>query len=392
MTFMVVGWKKIRDTISQVKGLYQIGLANGFGVLVSGLFWFYMATFLETENYGEISYLIAIASIVTTISLLGVGTSIIVYTAKKVKIQSAFYSIALVAGTISSIVIFFILYDFGVSLYVIGSVMFSLVISETLGKKYYKKYSIYFITQRFLLVGLALGLYFLIGVEGIILGFALSYFPYAFLLYKGFRETRIDFSLLRPRFGFIFNNYLINLSRTLSFSLDKLFIGSLFGFSLLGNYHLGIQLLALLSLVPSIVFQYILPKDASGQSSRRLKKFTILFSVVVAIFPIILAPYGIPLLFPKYEHAVSIIQIISIAIIPRTISYMYISEFLGKEKSGVIFSGAGIYLVIQISLIYILGNIYSINGVALALVIAQTSEAIFLIISKKFEKPNIQNM
>jgi len=388
---MDFNWEDIKNKIRNLKGLSQIGVANGLAALIMGLFWFFMATFLETENYGELSYLLAIATVISTISLLGAGTTIVVYTAKQIKIQSTIFLIALIVSGISSIAVFFVLYDFGVSLYIIGSAMFGLAISEILGKKYYKQYAIYFITQRVLLVIFALGLYFVLGVEGILLGFALSYFPYAIRLFKGFRETKIDFSLIKPRFGFIINNYFIDIARTLSNSIDKLFIGPLFGFALLGNYHLGIQLLTLLGMIPAIVFQYILPRDSSGQSNKKLKKYTILFSVLLAVVPITLAPIGIPWLFPKFEHAVAIIQIVSIAIIPRTISYMYMSEFLGQEKSKIILTGASIYILVQISLIFLLGETYSIQGIAAALVIAQIAEAVFLLIMKKLEKNKIHN-
>jgi len=384
-------WEDIKNKIKNLKGLSQIGVANGLAALIMGLFWFSMATFLETENYGELSYLLAIATVISTFSLLGAGTTIVVYTAKQIKIQSTIFLIALIASGISSIAVFFVLYDLGVSLYIIGSTMFGLAISEILGKKYYKQYAIYFITQRVLLVVFALGLYFIIGVEGILLGFALSYFPYAIRLFKGFRETKIDFSLIKPRFGFIINNYFIDIARTLSYSIDKLFIGPLFGFALLGNYHLGIQMLSLLGLIPAIVFQYILPRDASGQSNKKLKKYTILFSVLLAVAPIILAPIGIPWLFPKFEHAVVIIQIVSIAVIPKTISFMYMSEFLGKEKGKIVLIGTGIYISIQISLIFLLGEIFSIQGIAAALVIAQIAEALFLFIMKYRDKHKIEN-
>ena len=70
---------------------------------------------------------------------------------------------------------------------------------------------------------------------------------------------------------------------------------------------------------------------------------------------------------------------------------MYMSEFLGQEKSKIILSGASIYILVQISLIFLLGEIYSIQGIAAALVIAQIAEAVFLLIMKKLEKNKIHN-
>jgi O-antigen/teichoic acid export membrane protein len=378
--------EKIKNKIMNLKGLSQIAVANGLAAVIMGLFWFFMASLLETENYGELSYLLAIATIVSSASVLGAGTTIIVYTAKKIEIQSTLYLISLITSGIASVAVFFILYDFGVSLYIVGSAMFGLAISEMLGKKYYKKYALYFIAQRILVVVFAFGLYFVIGPEGVLLGFALAYLPYAIRIYKGFRDIKIDFSLIKPRFGFMINNYLTDTSRTLSFSVDKLLIGPLFGFALLGNYHLGIQVLTLLGIIPAIVFQYVLPRDSSGQSNIKLKKYTILISVFLGIIPVIAAPIFIPILFPKYVEAVIIMQIVGVAIIPRTISAMYTSELLGNEKSKIVLFGSGIYILVQISLIYFLGERFSIIGISIALVIAQIMEALFLIMMKNRDK------
>lgn len=376
-------WKNIKNKFEKLKGLAQIGVSNILATGISGIFWFYMASLLGVENYGELSYFIAIATIASTVSILGASTTLIVYTAKGIKIQSTIYSLVLTIGTLSSIVVFFMFLNLGASLYVIGSVMFGLTISELLGRKLYKQYSMYFLGQRVLQVVLAVALFYLLGPPGVLLGFALSFLPYSLRLYQGFKETKIDFSLLKSRFHFTMNNYLNDLSRTISQSADKLLIAPLFGFALLGNYHLGIQFLTLLGVIPSIVFQYILPRDASGYSNKKLKKFTILFSIILAVIPILVAPVFIPVLFPQFGEAILIMQIVSIAIVPRTISFMYTSEFLAQEKNKFVVIGSGIYLTIQITLIFLLGELYSIIGVAVALVIASISETLFLAFYKR---------
>jgi len=376
-------WNDIKKKFEKLKGLAQIGVSNILASGISGIFWFYMASLLGTENYGELSYFIAIATIASTVSILGAGTTLVVYTAKGIKIQSTIYSLVLIIGTLSSIVIFFMFLNLGASLYVIGSVMFGLAISELLGRKLYKQYSMYFLGQRVLQVVLAVALFYLLGPPGVLLGFALSFLPYSLRLYLGFKETKIDFSLLKSRFHFTMNNYLNDLSRTISQSADKLLIAPLFGFALLGNYHLGIQSLTLLGVIPSIVFQYILPRDASGYSNKKLKKLTILFSIILAVIPILIAPVFIPVLFPQFKEAILIMQIVSIAIIPRTISFMYTSEFLAQEKNKFVVIGSGIYLTVQITLIFLLGELYSIIGVAVALVVASISETLFLAFYKR---------
>src|SRR5207245_6605804 len=135
-------------------------------------------------------------------------------------------------------IIFFIFYNLGVSLFIIVFVIFGLATSELLAKKLYKYYSKYILSQKALLIVLAVFFYLLIGANGIILGFALSNFPYFVRIYKGLVHAKIDSSIIKSRAGFMMNSYALDLSNVLSTSADKLFIFLLFVYILLGNYSL----------------------------------------------------------------------------------------------------------------------------------------------------------
>ena len=192
--------------------------------------------------------------------------------------------------------------------------------------------------------------------------------------------------MLRPRFGFMMNSYILDLSRAFTGQMDKLIIGPLFGFAILGNYYLSLQFLSLLSILPSIVYQYILPREASGLSNKLLKKITVIFSVSLAMLGVFLGPIILPIFFPKFTDAVDIIRIISFGIIPITINMMYISKLLGGEKSKIVLVGSGIYLSVLILGIVILGDLYGINGIAVSLVLAAISESIYLLVVSRFVK------
>jgi len=369
---------KIKNLVIGLKDLTIIGSANVVSALILGMFWFFMATLLGTEQYGKLSYFIAIATMSYTISFLGSGYTVPVYTAKDQKIQSAVYSITIISSVISAVVVFLIFYNIGVSLYIIGAVLFGLSISELLGKKLYKDFSKYVITQRVLMVGLSVGLYYLMGWEGIILGFALSYFPYSVRIIKGFREAKIDMSVIKTRSRFIMNSYATDLTNVLSTTVDKLVILPLFGFALLGNYQLGMQFLLVLSILPQSVYQYVLPKDASGIQNIKLKKATIFISIVFAILGLLLVPLVIPHLFPQFDESIKIIQILSLGIIPISINTMYNSKFFGMEKSKNVLIGSIISLSIQILGILTLGKVYGIDVAAMALVFGASLQAVYL--------------
>lgn len=377
-------WQEIKKRITRIQDLISLGSSTIITQAILAIFWIYLASFLGDAKYGEVTYFISIANIASVIAFLGSGNVILIYTAKKETwLQGPIILVTVISGLITSLVLFLILQKIEISIFVIGFVVFGLATNELLGMKYYKKYAKYLISQRILNVILSLGLYFLIGINGIILGFALSFFPYIIRLVPILKKSKFEFSLLKPKIGFMSNSYLLDLTRTFSFYIDKLIIFPFFGFAVLGNYQLSIQFFTILSILPNIVFQYILPHDAGGQSTSKLKLITILISFVLAGISIFLIPYALPIIFPDFIQSITLIQIISIAIIPKTISMMYLSKFLASEKSKIIIFGSTIYIVTQILGITILGKIYSIEGVGWALVIASIFETVFLMIISK---------
>ena len=131
----------------------------------------------------------------------------------------------------------------------------------------------------------------------------------------------------------------------------------------------------------NIVFQYILPQDAAGNENKKIKIFTIIAAIGFALISIILVPMIFPVFFEEFHETIQIIQILSLSIIPKTVSMMYMSKFLSSEKSKVVAVSSGIFLAIQVSGILFLGNMLGIYGVAWALVIASCGESIFLFLT-----------
>ena len=379
--------EKIKILYQNFKGLSTIGTATLISSGLGALFWFYMASAMGADAYGQISYFIAIAIIGSRISLLGLGNTMMVYTAKGVKIQAPIYLIAILGSIITSLILFFVfLYDVGISLYVIGFVVFTLIISDLLGRKQYKSYAKCLISQKIILIILAVSLYHVIGLTGVILGIAISFLPYSFVIYNEFKKSKIDFSLIRSRGKFITNNYVNDLTHTFNGQVDKLIVAPMLGFALLGNYQLAIQFFMILTILPTTVFQYILPHDASGNANLGLKKWLVITAVLFAILGIIIFPIISTVFFPEYEESIPVIQIISIAIIPFTITTIYNSKFLGLGNSKIVLVGSLIFLGVLIPLIIILGDIFMLEGVGLAMVLGYTGQSIYLTLSDKFLK------
>ena len=379
----------IKETITKIKNLKNltvIGVTDITIKSISSLFWFYMASILSAENYGEINYLITIAGIGSTITSFGAATSLTVYVAKKIKIEPPLYIISLSAGGIGALIVFLMFDTFVISVFLIGHILFVLGMSELLGRKLYVQYSKFVITQNLLMVSLSLGLYYLLGFEGVVLGIGLSYFPYILRIVKGFQRSKIDFSVLKSRKMVLTNNYILNLVGVFSTSVDRLITAPMLGFALLGNYAVGLQVLTVIAIIPANVFRYILPQDASGAPTEKLKKATIIITVILVIIAIFVSPIIMPIVFPKYTESTEIIQIMALSVIPSTIGAMYTSKLLGNEKSLTVLIGSLIYLISSTIGILVLGNMWSINGVAVTLVISATVRMTFLIIMSKIDK------
>ena len=376
-------WNNIKDSIIRKKGLLSIGFADIVGTAITGLFWFYIASQVNPDVFGELIYFISIAGLAQMVSLLGSSNALTVYTAKNVKIQSTLFLISILAAAISLAIITIFLNRIDAGLLAVGFVVFSLVNSVILGKKLFVKYSKLVLSQKILTLILGLGLYFVFDVYGIIYGLALSYIPHLVIFVKEFSRTKIDFTLLKTRRGFIINNYVMNLTAGLGGTVDKLIIAPVLGFALLGNYSLAAQMLTMMMMFSAVVYKYLLPLDASGESNKKIRQIALVISIIIAILGVTILPNVIDWLFPKFIDAKDAIQIMSLGVVPGTISILYGSKFLGMEKSKIVMIPKLVSLGIVIGGFLYFGPIYGTVGLAWVIVTALTWESIFLFIMNR---------
>ena len=376
-------WNTIKDSIIGKKKLLSIGFADIVGSAISGLFWLYIASQLNPDVFGELIYFISIAGLAQMVSLFGSSNALTVYTAKNVKIQSTLFVISILAAAISLAIITIFLNRIDAGLLAVGFVVFSLVNSMILGKKLFVKYSKLILSPKILTLILGLGLYFVFDVYGIIYGLALSYIPHLVIFVKEFSRTKIDFTLLKPRKGFIINNYVMSLIAGLGGTVDKLIIAPVLGFALLGNYSLAAQMLTMMMMFTAVVYKYLLPLDESGEPNKKIRQITIIISIIITVLGVTILPNVIDWIFPKFIDAKDAIQIMSLGIIPATISILYSSKFLGMEKSKFLLIAKFVSLVVLIGGFLYFGPIYGTVGLAWVIVAILTWESIFLFIMSR---------
>ncbi len=366
--------------MKKINSLIPMTFANTVGSGITAVFWFVIAGLLLPEEYGEIHYFISIAGIAYTISLFGTSEVISVYTAKKVELQSTLTFISLITGGISAIIILFLFTKIDVSFLVIGYIINDISIGYLLGKKFFVNYSKYFLIQKGLTFSLGIILYYILGPEGIILGLVLSYTHFIIIIYRIQKDSKLDFKGLKTKFGFVSTNYSINISSIAKNHLDKIIVVPLLGFELLGNYALALQMYALFMMFSKIIYRYILPHDSTGEDTTRIKIIGIVVSIILTFAGLTLTPIIIPNIFPEYDDAISAIQIISLAVIPSTLSLIFSSKFLGQENARIILVGRIGFSVSFIGLILILTPIFGINGASSSFVIASILQCIIFFI------------
>ena len=375
--------ENFRDKITGKKGLLSIGFADIVGSGISAFFWLYIASQLNPDAYGEIIYFVGIAGVAQLVSLIGSSNVLTVYTAKNVKIQSTLFLISILAATISLAIITIFLNRIDAGLLAVGFVVFSLLNSVILGKKLFIKYSKLVLSQKILTLILGIGLYFVFDVYGIIYGLALSYIPHLVIFVKEFSRTKIDFTLLKPRKGFIINNYVMSLTAGLGGTVDKLIIAPVLGFALLGNYSLAAQMLTMMMMFSAVIYKYLLPFDASGEPNKKIRQIALVISIIITILGVTILPNVIDWLFPKFIDAKDAIQIMSLGVVPGTISILYGSKFLGMEKSKIVMIPKLVSLGVVIGGFLYFGPIYGTVGLAWVIVTALTWESIFLFIMNR---------
>jgi O-antigen/teichoic acid export membrane protein len=316
--------------------------------------------------------------------LLGMGVVIVVYESKKENIFPASFIMILISSAITSTVVFVLTQNLVVSLLIVGLTIFEIVLHGLLSKQSYGRYSKHLLLKAVVSISLAIILYQSLGINGILLGYFIGSILVLTELCSLMKNRKIEFSVLKPKIKFTIQAYFTRLSEVLFSYGDKLMIGSMFGFLMLGNYFFAAQYLFLMDAIPRSIAQYLLPQESEGKKNKKIKILSVIMAIFIVIISIIFVPVGVKAFFPKFEESIILIQIMSLAIIPTAIYQIQITEFFGKENSRVVMIGsvtqAGLFLL----LVLILGQSFSLIGIAVGLVISAVFRTIFNLIANQY--------
>jgi len=362
------------DEKETIKEFSYVGIGRIATIVLQALFYLILAALIEPEFFGELNVIIALAGTFSIISLFGLNLSLQVYHAKNnSQISEGIITLFIITTTAASLILLVI--NQIAALLCVSLSFFMMTQSHLMGLKQYKKFMIFSILKSGIFFAVPLILYFPFGIYGIIFGMALSNFIGSLPFYKYLKVRTLcglrDYSkVLIHNFGVTSGVFLPNM-------IDKLMIVSLFGFFIVGVYQFNLQILIALSVLPGILGQYLISEESSGKGHRKLSLLVVLASVILAIISIGLAPSLVPIFYSKYVDGIESLQIMVLAIIPNAIGTIYYSKLLAKESTKIGYSA-----IVQIGslllLIALLGDIYGLVGLAIAVVISQTANTLFL--------------
>jgi O-antigen/teichoic acid export membrane protein len=351
--------------------------------VLGGLFWFVLAGLLPVDNYGVVNYYIAIANIFFAIGLVGLDSTMICFLAKGIKeIHYQATSLTFISAAIIGSILAF--YELSLGLLAISMILFMMTLAETLGKKRYKQYAYLIIGQRIAQIILSVLLYFPFGIIGVLIGYLLGNFIFSIkYIIKAIPKFTLNFSEIKQKRNFALHSYSTNLVHNFTMYLDKILIVPLYGYYLLGLYQLAFQFFMFLSIIPLSLYSYLLPEESSGQNRRTIKILGLLVSVAAATAAIVGFPYIIERFFTNFVDSIPIVRIMSLAIIPATIIAILNATLLGQGRSRAVFTAGLIYIISLVIGLIVLGQIIGSIGLAITLIMAQTMQAIYLLIKRK---------
>jgi len=384
--FGFMNWfNKLLKLLGLDKGLLSVTGGNTIAAITGGIFWLFIATLMSSEEYGQLNYFLSIAFLLSSVSMLGLGNSVItflpkgkeelLYQANLLVVFSNCILLVLLVIFLNNVTVIFLLV--GISFFVMSQV-------EYLGRKDYKNYSYVTVAQRLLNVPLSLSLYFVMGIDGIILGYAISTLLFSYTFFKSFRGFTFRFSTIKTNLSFITHSYYLDLAGNATRHADKLLIASLFGFGVLGLYQIGFQFFLLLSIIPMSVFQFMLPQEASNVQQKKIAIRTLILVTGLSISLMLAIPTIITNLLPNFLDSVEVSQIMILSIIPMTVNSIMYSRFLGREKSKSVLISSSLRLFTLLILILFLGQILGLIGLGIAILVSYTLESVALLIISKY--------
>jgi len=367
---------------SDIRNFSFVGVGKVITIVFQALFYLLFAAILGPGDYGQLSVIIALAGTTSTISRLGLNVSLQVYQAKeKSELAQRIKTLFLLSTSAGAIVLLPI--NIFASALCIGASFAIMTHSELLGLRKYKQFMLFNVLRGGLFFVLPLILYFVLEISGIVLGIAIANLVSSIPVMKNIKIK--SFIPLKSNFKNLSQNYLLDSSSSLWIIADKLIIASLFSFTIVGIYQFNIQILFALTVIPAILSSYLVTEESVGKTHGKINRLTIIASTILVFVSIIISPYFVNWLFPKYSEGIFSLQILLLTIIPLTLSSIFESKLLARESKKL-----WIVPMVKTSVLFILlvvlSQFFELAGMSLAVLISSSLGTILAYVFVKRSK------
>ncbi len=367
---------------ASIKNFSFVGVGRLFTIIIQALFYLFLAALMEPEIYGELNVILALASTFSLLSMFGLNLSSQIYLAKgKYKIDEQIRTLFLILTSAAALILVFI--EPVAALLCVALSFFSMNQYHLLGLSKYKKFMFYSILKSGTYFIIPFSLYFIFDIYGIVFGLAISHFIASIVIFR--KLTIRSFFGLKKYYKILVHNFAVISGAHLSIVVDKLLIAPLFGFFIVGIYQFNLQVLLALDALPGVLTLYLISEESKGIRHRKLSYIVVVASIILVVTAIVLAPILVPVFFEKYSDGIPALQILVISVIPLTINAIYNSKLLAKESTKIGFS-AIVRIGSMLILIAILGELYGLIGLSLAVLISISVNALFLYLLYQREK------
>ncbi|KUO42821.1 MAG: hypothetical protein APU95_02365 [Hadesarchaea archaeon YNP_N21] len=362
-------------------GFMHVAIGQAGSFAIGAVFWFLMARILDPGAYGQVNWFVSIAMFASACCVLGWGTTITTYYPKERNdgLLCGATTLVLIASLLVGIAIGALIGPL-VGLLIFGLSLFSITLSTELGKRSYRRYKWIQICAKLMVLPLTVWMYFWIGLLGVLIGYAVPFMIFGLSSLRYVRRTNPGMIEAREKFGFAVKAFGANIASSSTSWLDKILIGSFFGMAALGVYQLAYQIFMLLSMLPTILFSYLLPEKSAGTKTREVETLGVIAAVALSLSAAAVSPIIIPKVFPNFSGSVELIQVMSFGVVPFSIAAMKMSGLYAHEMPGAVLISYLIALAVGIAGIIVLGNYFGALGLAMSVVLLQTTLAASLII------------
>jgi len=361
---------------NSLKKFSYVALGRIIASAVLALFFLIFATILEPTDFGKLGYLIALAGTFSVVSRFGLPQTVVVFIAKEKKLLSDQVNLlAVILACVATIILLFI--NEYTAFLCLAISFFFMYQHNLLGEKRYKRFLKSSILRITIIFIISFPLYFVLDIQGILLGMALGNLISSVWFVKSINFRIKSFQLLKNNYKVLINNFGIDASTNLISTLDRLLIGIIFGFLFNGIYIFNMQILFGLEILPRILYLFLLSEESSGRKHKKINYCVVLVSVLSTVIAIIFAPLIIEQFFPKYSDGIIGLQILVLSLVPISISSILTAKLQAVESTKVGYS-AIVSIGSLLPLLGLLGNEFGMMGLSLAVVVSSILTTIFL--------------